>query len=151
MTGPGSRTHLGIADRGKVTSKAREHGGHVNDDVYVLDAYAGTGTSGCLFALRRVENSKVVCVERDMPADYLKQHLPRKYWSRVMLIQTDVRHLNCDDLYRRMRRTWPSFRPSRFALLHASPGCQTHSRADRGFSSHRDRLGATVNQERPRG
>ena len=109
--------------------------------VYVLDAFSSTGTSACLHALRTRPNTRVVCIDRAHSLEYIRKHIPRKYWDRVLYIHDDITLLNARELSARMKAVWPDAELSDFIHCHASPSCRTYSRADRGKSRHRDKLG----------
>ena len=125
--------------------RIRIHGRRVRAH-YILDFYAGTCTSAALYALRTHKHARVVCIDRDHSLEWVRKHVPAKYLSRLLYIQEDVRALSKQELMRRIKERWPTAEWSKFSHIHASPSCRTHSRADRGFSRHRDRHGRPLSK-----
>ena len=87
--------------------KVRIHGARVRVS-YILDLYAGTCTSAALYALRTHKYARVVCVDRDHSLEWVRKHVPAKYFRRLLYIQDDVRALDKNELMRRIKERWPT-------------------------------------------
>ena len=122
------------------TTRMRCRGGR---HVYVLDLFAGTCTSAALYALRRHPHARVVCVDRDRTLEWVRRSklIPERYLDRLLIINDDIRRLDENIIMEHVRRRWPTARWHDFVHVHASPSCRSYSRADRGFSRHRDARG----------
>ena len=108
---------------------------------FVIDVFSGTGTGACLYALKRIADSRVVCIDMECGSEFLKQYVPKRYWHRVVCIQQDVRRIDPAGLLKNVKKAWSDFSLHKIVWAHASPSCRTYSRADRGLSKHRDGQG----------
>ena len=102
--------------------KVRIRGARVRA-TYIMDFYAGTCTSAALYALRTHKYARVVCIDRDHSLEWVRKHVPAKYFRRLLYIQDDMRMLDKNELMRRIKERWPTAEWCEFKHIHASPLC----------------------------
>ena len=71
---------------------------------FVIDVFSGTGTGACLYALKRIADSRVVCIDMECGSEFLKKYVPCKYWHRVVCIQQDVRRIDPAGLLKNVKK-----------------------------------------------
>ena len=111
------------------------------EDIYVLDAMCGTGTSGGLYALKNHPSVRVVMIDNGHDFEYVKQWIPQEYHDRVLFIKQNIENLGADSILAMVKKVWPTAEWSKFVHMHGSPSCRSHSKADRNLTRHRDKDG----------
>lgn len=110
----------------------------------IFDLCCGTARSAALYHLLTNPHARVIGVDRDKSAAWVRKRLPAHVRHRIVLVSRDIKDLDVHELACIVEEAWPGMRWSDVTHVHWSPPCETLSRASRGRSGYRDRFSRPV-------
>ena len=110
----------------------------------ILDFCCGTARSAALYHLLTNPHARVIGVDRDKSAAWVRKHLPAHVRDRFILVSRDMVDIDVRTLACIIEEAWPGMRWSDVTHVHWSPPCETLSRATRRRSGYRDRFSRPV-------